>query len=531
MLLGHRVSPGVLTLLGALALGGSWARAQGPTIDTPDLVSPGGGGSTLGRAPGAGGAGSGDGQGDTLLGGRAGTSTPKGISSGISRPGQGRSAFSITGQQGFRATLNQAAATIPVGGSLGVPDAEEDPGPPDGLTLDQAINRLVRENLDLRSQFHEIPQAKADELTASLRANPVFYADAQLVPYGQYTRDRPGGQTQYDVNISYPLDLSRKRAARTVSAKRATAVIEAQYQDAVRKQIDNLYSGYIDVLQARRTIAFAEKGLEGLINVEKATIDLKNSNEKKQTDIYRAQLARQNGEQQVVESHEALLKAKRALAAQLNIPAQEADGLEVNGVLKFPRVDLPSMPELVTLALGTRQDVIAYRLGVARSQADVKLAYANRFQDVYVLYQPYTLQDNTPFGLKSPTSWAIGVTIPLPIYNRNQGNIERAKINVSQTQTEAAAIERAAIQEVQAAEREYLTARRAVDRIEVEILPKAKALLDEAKRLYPAEVTILQYLEAIQDYNDNARSYLDASVRLRRAMLDVNTAVGQRLMP
>ena len=87
--------------------------------------------------------------------------------------------------------------------------AADDDGPPDGLTLDQAIERMIRENLDLRGKFYEIPQAQADILTAGLRANPVFYADAQLVPYGRYTRDRPGGQTQYDVNISYPLDVSR----------------------------------------------------------------------------------------------------------------------------------------------------------------------------------------------------------------------------------------------------------------------------------------------------------------------------------
>ena len=87
-----------------------------------------------------------------------------------------------------------STTTIPAAGSLAVPPTEENPGPPEGLTLDQAIDHLIKNNLDLRSKFYEIPQAKADILTASLRANPVFYADAQLVPYGQYTRSRPGGQ-------------------------------------------------------------------------------------------------------------------------------------------------------------------------------------------------------------------------------------------------------------------------------------------------------------------------------------------------
>ena len=531
MLLGHRVSPGVLILLGVLTLTTASAWGQGPTIDTPDLLSPGGGNSALGRSPGSGGSGSANGPDDTLLGGRAGPTTPKGINTSISTPGQQRSTFNVTERQGLAATPDQAPATIPAAGPLALPPTEEDPGPPGGLTLDQAIDRLIRENLDLKSKSVEIPQARADTLTASLRANPVFYADAQLVPYGQYTRSRPGGQTQYDVNISYPLDLSGKRKARTASAIQATKVIEAQYQDAVRLSIDNLYSGYIDVLQARRTIAFAEAGLEGLTKALKATEDLARRGEKKPSDVARIRIQLRLGEQQLIESREALTKSKRALAALLNIPAGDADAIELFGTLKYPKIDLPPLPELIDMAVSTRPDVVSYKLGVLRAKADVKLQLANRYQDVYVLAQPYTLQDNTPFGLKSPTSWALGITIPVPLYNRNQGNIERSKLNVNQTNVELLSEQRQAIQDVQIAEREYVTARLNVDNYEERILPDSTTLRNEAVRLFPSELPVLEYLAAIRDYNENARSYLDALVRLRRAMLDLNTAVGRRVLP
>ena len=81
--------------------------------------------------------------------------------------------------------------------------------------------------------------AEADILTASLRANPILYSDVQLVPYGTFSPNRPGGQTQYDLNVTYPFDLTGKRQARTLVATRAKRVIQAQYQDAVRLQIDN----------------------------------------------------------------------------------------------------------------------------------------------------------------------------------------------------------------------------------------------------------------------------------------------------
>ena len=62
-------------------------------------------------------------------------------------------------------------------------------------------------------QVSRDPQARADVLTASLRANPILYADSQLVPYGSFTDERPGGPTQYDLNVSHPIDYSHKRQA------------------------------------------------------------------------------------------------------------------------------------------------------------------------------------------------------------------------------------------------------------------------------------------------------------------------------
>ena len=56
------------------------------------------------------------------------------------------------------------------------------------------------------------------------------------------------------MNISHPLDFSHKRRARTDYAIRAVKVTEAQYQDAVRIEINNLYTAFVDVLAARQTL-------------------------------------------------------------------------------------------------------------------------------------------------------------------------------------------------------------------------------------------------------------------------------------
>ena len=145
----------------------------------------------------------------------------------------------------------------PLYGTLALPTGEDGEGPADGLTLDQAIELLLTNNFDLRSKAMEIPQARADILTASLRANPILYADSQLIPYGSFSDRRPGGPTQYDLNITHPIDYSHKRRARMDLAARALGVTEAQYQDAVRIEINNLYIAFVDVLAARQIVRYA----------------------------------------------------------------------------------------------------------------------------------------------------------------------------------------------------------------------------------------------------------------------------------
>ena len=162
----------------------------------------------------------------------------------------------------------------------------------------------------------------------------------------------------------------------------------------------------------------------------------------------------------------------------------------------------------------------------------MKLAKATRLNDVYVLFQPYTYQDNTPFGLKGQISWALGVTAPLPIFNRNQGGIERAKLNVTQTEVELADVERQALIDVERAREDYQATRREVEELRTDVLPDATRIREQAYELYQTGVeSALDYINAQREFNQVAKQYLDTASRHRRAMLSLNTAVGQRILP
>ncbi len=505
---------------------------QGPTVDVegpPGLPDASG---RLGGPIGSAGISSFDatpGSQDRPLGGRAGPSVSRAPVGALS-PG-GTSMSTREPAPRFRPEVLEPA-NVPRYGELALPGGTDEIGHPQGLTLDQAIERLVQQNLNLLALRHEINHADADILTASLRANPALYADTQFVPYGRFSRQSPGGPTQYDVNVTYPLDVSRKRQARTKAAIQAKRVTEAQFQDAVRLQIDNLYTAYVDVAAAEETLRYSRAYADGITKLLNLNLELlkKGQITEATTDALQAQM--EQAQFQVREATQALGRTTRTLGVILNVPRAEVDSLKVRARLR-DATELPMpMDELVKAALTSRPDLNAFRLGVARADADVKLAHAERYSDVYLLAQPFTYQDNRPFGLKSPTSWAVGMTVPLPVFNRNQGNIARAKSNAVQTRIELASIERQVANEAEEAAREFELSRDGELEIEKEILPASRRVRDAAfRRFQGGEANALEYLEAQRQYNDAVRQYRDALVRHRRAMLDLNTAVGQRVLP
>jgi cobalt-zinc-cadmium efflux system outer membrane protein len=465
-----------------------------------------------------------------MLFGRLGPSAPR-VPTSVSNPGgvyQGPPAPQRAG-----ALQAIPSAKPPFYGTLEMPTEEEAlTGPPNGLTLEQAIDRLLCANLDLMAKQFEIPQARADVLTASLRGNPIFFADSQLVPYGSDSVRRPDGPTQYDVNVSQPIDYAHKRRARVLVASRALKVQEAQFQDAVRISIQNLYTVYVDVLAARQAVTYAEVSLRGTEHFLATTITLQKEDKTVSADVDQARSDREIAAVGLIDAQEALRRSKRALAEILNLPPEQAEQLEPRGTIEDLAPPPPPDHELFQIALDCRPDVAAYRFGALVASANVELQRANRFQDAYLLYQPYTYQNNAPYGRQSGTSWAFGITVPMPLFNRNQGNIERAKLNVGQSEIERTFVERRAIAEIDLAANEYRVSGQIVRQFRDRIAPPLRQARDARFQLFvEGEATVFDYLNAQRRFNEMAKAYLDAAVRHRRSMLALDTAVGQRLLP
>ncbi len=495
-------------------------RAQESARDSTHLgESPGAGGNRLRVVPGGG---------APLLGRPAG-GTPIARHDVLSAAAAPPGGISARPEPVMAPPASLMPAQLPQYGFLELPTEEEE-GPPNGLTLDMAIDRLVRANYDLRTKFQEIPKADADILSAGLRGNPLVFASANDVAYGGYSPQRPG-DNNYGVTVIQPFDVNRKRDMRVVVAQRAKRVLEAQYQDAVRLEIDNLYTAFVDVLAAREAVRYLETSVHGFDEIIEVT---KHQLEGRQIPVMtldRLAVQRESVALALDEAKTSHSKAAQVLAMLLSLPVADGNRLVVRGKLLMSHQELPPLDDLIGIAWANRPDLMAFRLGVQRARADVGLAEREGFPDVFVLYTPWGLRNNAPTGGQNVTSWGLGAMASVPLFNRNQGNVRRARINVAQTRTELGGLERQVETEVRTAYRDYETTRSVAQRLENNVLPRAKSIRDQTFKLFKVgEVSAIEYLNSQREYSEIIRQYRDALIKQRRASLHLNTAIALRLI-
>ena len=199
-----------------------------------------------------------------------------------------------------------------------------------------------------------------------------------------------------------------------IEAARPRRIVEAQYQDALRQQIDAVFKAFVsvEVLQERTRLTSA--------NLARCGSLLDRARDKKPVaEVEQIRSARDAARSRRDDAVSSLRQATAALGILLNIPVKERETLEVASRTKRLRsAVMPAVEELVPLALVIRPDLAALRLGEKRAESDLAATRTNWPSDAYALSGPYTF-DNAPEALKTDVSSAPGITFS--INDRNQG--------------------------------------------------------------------------------------------------------------
>ncbi len=406
----------------------------------------------------------------------------------------------------------KAAPPEPPPGGVAVDDQGK------GLTLDEAVERLKRDNLTLRALELEVPQARADITSAAQQPNSLFLVG--------------DGRTSPRFARLQPLDLIPKRWARVLTARLAARVTAAQYRDAVRLQTDSLYTVFVNVQATRQQVRFARANHDGVEKLLEITRLLYKGAAVGKDDVDRLVAEQSRAAAALADAEVALTRAKLTLADLMNLTDVENDRLEVVDLTDENPSEIPAVEGLIRIARHSRPDLIAYRLGLLRACSEWLTTWVEQFPDLYVLY-PSNPPENKGLreGVIAPQR-VPSLLVILPDAGHQRGKVLRARINIDQSRIELARVEKQVTLEVRQAHLESQQSLNLIQEFKNKVLPSARQVRDDAfRRFQGGEVDARGYLDAQKDYNDVIRQYGEAVIRYRRSALALNTAVGERVLP
>jgi cobalt-zinc-cadmium efflux system outer membrane protein len=420
-------------------------------------------------------------------------------------------------------------------GQLPNPGKADTPAAGAGVTLDQAINMTLLADPKIRAGLEAVNQANADLLTSALPPNPSLFADAQLLPLTRpFTVDRQGGPPQTDYQVSYAIDwfLFGKRAAAMASAAAGVRVSEADYADLVRQRVRDSAVAFYDVLEAKALLELARQDLDNLRRVHAATRKAVEAGGRPALEADRVHLDVLRSEQTLREAESALAVAVARLRAFLG--RRDADpAFDVSGDLEAALTVKP-MPVERALALAeqNRPDIRSLRLQVDRAASGIH----NEKTKAYPQLAPqvgYTRQfQQKAIGFPDVNDWSVAVTMTLPFFDRNQGNIARARSVMAQNafNLDAGLVDLRAemVQAVQELQTAYWTA----VSVAAEQLKLATDVRDRITAAYQVGGrSLLEVLDAQRNYRETYRLYITSRANYWRALYRFNAAIGKQVQP
>jgi len=340
-----------------------------------------------------------------------------------------------------------AATVLPMALFASSGDGQSNPsGPPASgqqspasqpLTWDQVRARFEASNPVLKADALGVDELKAEETTAFLRPNPQFTFSEdglQLAPHNGVWQPLSGVQEQS--NLGYLWERQNKRHLRLETAQDATRVAQSSHEDLERNLIFNLRSAFVQTLQAKAVVKLAHDDLEYYDKIIDISRTRFHAGDIAQIDLDRIELLRVQYESELQNALVNLRTSKIQLLQFLNdrIPVDQFD---VDGPFAFSD-QLKQLDEFRQTALDNRPDLRAALQTIEESKSAHKLAVANGSTDPTLSgWYTHNPSFNNP---NDENTLGLSVSIPLRIFDRNQGEKKRTQIDIDKSQqlTEAA---------------------------------------------------------------------------------------------
>jgi cobalt-zinc-cadmium efflux system outer membrane protein len=390
------------------------------------------------------------------------------------------------------------------------------------IDLEQAIQMAVVHNHALKAARTEIQQSQAEEITAAIHPNPVFTYDDLYVPLftpSQLTATTLDQVTEFDLGITYTFERGHKRQARIRAARDQTAVTRSQVSDTERGLTFNVAQQFIGILLAKSNLQFATQDLTSY----QQTVDLSSEQYKagaiSEGDLLKIKLQLLQFQMDVSQARLSLVQAFASLRALLGYDALP-EGYDVVGELAYEPLKL-NQEDLQLKALQLRPDYVAAQQGVTAAQSQYSLAKANGKRDLTTTFD-YT-------HVSALNAAGLTLSIEIPVYDRNQGEIARTHYAIAQAQETKTATEQGVMTDVANAYQAFKTGDEVVQLYLSGYLKQAEDSRDISEYAYKrGAASLLDFLDAERSYRATQLAYRQALATYLLAIEQLREVVGTR---
>jgi cobalt-zinc-cadmium efflux system outer membrane protein len=405
---------------------------------------------------------------------------------------------------------------------------------PTGVTLDEAIQMALQHNHNMLALMTTIQQSQAEEITQNLRPNPTLFADWEYLPLGSPAKQNPGiygGQstndylnnnTEGDIGLSYLIERGGKRHDRLQAQKDITAQTRSLVEDNGRGLTFQVATLFYNVQLAESTLELAQKDVKSF----QETVDISEHQYKaggiSENDYLMIKLQLLQFESDLEQAQLARVQSLSDLRQLLGYESV-SQNYDVAGPFEYQPVK-GNLEDLQLKALQNRPDLRAAQQGVTAANSQLTLQKAIAQQDV-------TVQGNYSHVNAINTATIYG-SIPLPIFNRNQGEIARARFAITQAQELEKATNGQALTDVYDAYQGLRTNDKLVLLYISKYLDAATRSRDISEYAYRrGGISLLNFLDAERSYRATQLAYRQALASYLLALEQLRQAVGTRALP
>ena len=413
------------------------------------------------------------------------------------------------------------------------------PPPPDipkHLTLDEAVEIFRARGFDLLLAAAAAAGARGDLRAAQAFPNPLVAASGGH----SFTYDSSCAgcsATAVNANLSDQgllMDLLvGKRRLKIDVAQQALAAAELSRADAQRTLVGLLKQQYTQAVLARLLLDVARESAKS----QTATFNLVDtrlrSGDASEADAARAETAKLEAEQAVDVAIQQVETARAQLAFLLavrdTLPAFEVDD-RLPPARTPPSVESSNQDSLIALAREHRPDLAAADAQVRSAEAGVALARRQRVPDV-ALVGTYSQEGHGNNAIQPPTA-SLGVSLPLPILYRNQGEIAKAEATLTAQRVQHDKVDAQLATDVRNAWVAFQSAQARVARMEGPLLKRAREARDLVDYQYQkGAVSLFERLEAERTFVGVSTEYDQAQADYWTSLYQLEQAVGMELVP